>query len=340
MSADGFRKSLCLAGLLLFGAAGPLHTEENDLDGEAYEASWLRLMDARRGPQNLMDLMAASDWLEMKASLKSGESFDDLKAWIESQGVFEPVFKALRSYTAPRRKTVSNVANHANARKTISDEAIEKQYDWFVRHRVHLEEMAERTRVNPEILAAICYAETRLSQYRLPHLAVDAVFTLNGLLENGILSNEESQRGRIKRLKRLARASLLSLWRFERDHDFAVRRIRSSWAGAVGPMQLMPFNFHYLSDGDGDGIIDPENMLDSLTGAASFLNAKGWGARQNWLFRQNLNDAELVGILLKYNSSTPYAEGVLEAAKRLRELILKKESESASGLKPVGTSQE
>lgn len=340
MSAEIFRKSLCLVGLLLFGAAGPLHSEENDLEREAYEASWLRLMEARKESQHLLDLMSASDWFEMESSLKSGESSEDLKAWIEAQGEFEPVFKALRSYTAPRRQKVSDTANHANARKTISEEAVEKQYDWFLQHREHLEDMAERTRVNPEILAAICYAETRLSEYRLPHLAVDAVFTLNGLLENGILSNEEDQRDRLKRLKRLARASLLSLWRFERDHGFAVRKIRSSWAGAVGPMQLMPFNFYHLSDGDGDGIVDPENMLDSLTGAASFLKAKGWGARQNWLFRQNLNDAELVGILLKYNSSTPYAEGVLEAAKRLRALILKKEGESTLELIPMGASQE
>jgi membrane-bound lytic murein transglycosylase B len=78
---------------------------------------------------------------------------------------------------------------------------------------------------------------------------------------------------------------------------------RVVYARAVGPMQFLPGTWaHYASDGDGDGIADPQNLFDSTLAAARYLCSGGLNLRE---------PAQVMAAILRYNNSMPYALNVL-----------------------------
>ncbi|NKU14875.1 lytic transglycosylase [Rhodococcus hoagii] len=72
---------------------------------------------------------------------------------------------------------------------------------------------------------------------------------------------------------------------------------------AVGPMQFIPSTWvRYASDGNGDGVADPNNVFDATLSAARYLCAGGL----------NLNDpSQLTRAVLRYNNSSTYMANVL-----------------------------
>jgi hypothetical protein len=78
---------------------------------------------------------------------------------------------------------------------------------------------------------------------------------------------------------------------------------RVIYARAVGPMQFLPGTWsRYASDGDGDGVADPQNLYDATLAAARYLCSGGL----------NLRDVSQVqAAILRYNHSMPYARNVL-----------------------------
>jgi membrane-bound lytic murein transglycosylase B len=76
-----------------------------------------------------------------------------------------------------------------------------------------------------------------------------------------------------------------------------------SYARAMGPMQFLPGTWaRYASDGDGDGVADPQNLYDSTVAAARYLCSG----------RLNLRDqSQVMTAILRYNNSIPYARNVL-----------------------------
>ena len=55
---------------------------------------------------------------------------------------------------------------------------------------------------------------------------------------------------------------------------------RVSYARAMGPMQFLPGTWaRYASDGDGDGVADPQNLYDSTLAAARYLCSGGLNLR-------------------------------------------------------------
>src|ERR1700727_107783 len=76
-----------------------------------------------------------------------------------------------------------------------------------------------------------------------------------------------------------------------------------SYARAIGPMQFLPGTWaRYASDGDGDGIADPQNLYDSTLAAARYLSSGGLNLR---------DPAGVMSAILRYNNSMPYAQNVL-----------------------------
>ncbi len=78
---------------------------------------------------------------------------------------------------------------------------------------------------------------------------------------------------------------------------------RVTYARAMGPMQFLPGTWaRFASDGDGDGIADPQNVFDATLAAARYLCSGGL----------NLRDAnQVMAAILRYNNSVPYAQNVL-----------------------------
>jgi membrane-bound lytic murein transglycosylase B len=78
---------------------------------------------------------------------------------------------------------------------------------------------------------------------------------------------------------------------------------RVSYARAMGPMQFLPGTWaRYASDGDGDGVADPQNLYDSTLAAARYLCSGGLNLR---------DQSQVMAAILRYNNSIPYARNVL-----------------------------
>jgi membrane-bound lytic murein transglycosylase B len=78
---------------------------------------------------------------------------------------------------------------------------------------------------------------------------------------------------------------------------------RITYARAMGPMQFLPGTWaHYASDGDGDGVADPQNLYDSTLAAARYLCSGGLNLR---------DPSQVMAAILRYNNSMPYAQNVL-----------------------------
>jgi membrane-bound lytic murein transglycosylase B len=78
---------------------------------------------------------------------------------------------------------------------------------------------------------------------------------------------------------------------------------RVTYARAMGPMQFLPGTWaKYASDGDGDGIADPQNLFDATLAAARYLCSGGLNLR---------DPSQVMAAILRYNNSMSYAQNVL-----------------------------
>jgi membrane-bound lytic murein transglycosylase B len=78
---------------------------------------------------------------------------------------------------------------------------------------------------------------------------------------------------------------------------------RVTYARAMGPMQFLPGTWaRYASDGDGDGVADPQNLYDATLAAARYLCSGGLNLR---------DQSQVMSAILRYNNSMPYAQNVL-----------------------------
>ena len=76
-----------------------------------------------------------------------------------------------------------------------------------------------------------------------------------------------------------------------------------SYARAMGPMQFLPGTWaRYASDGDADGVADPQNLYDATLAAARYLCSGGLDLR---------DPSQALSAILRYNNSMPYARNVL-----------------------------
>jgi hypothetical protein len=68
-------------------------------------------------------------------------------------------------------------------------------------------------------------------------------------------------------------------------------------------MQFLPGTWaHFASDGDGDGVADPQNVYDATLAAARYLCSGGLNLR---------DQSQVLSSILRYNNSMPYAQNVL-----------------------------
>jgi membrane-bound lytic murein transglycosylase B len=78
----------------------------------------------------------------------------------------------------------------------------------------------------------------------------------------------------------------------------------ATWDHAVGPMQFIPATWRELaSDGNGDGVKDPQNLYDAVLTAAAHLCLREPG--------NYADEAQLRRALMRYNASAAYVDDVL-----------------------------
>ena len=83
------------------------------------------------------------------------------------------------------------------------------------------------------------------------------------------------------RREKFFREQFLTALQIVEREGIAPQEMLGSWAGAMGQVQFIPTSYwQYARDGDGDGRVDIwNNVDDSLTSAAHYLEASGWRAQ-------------------------------------------------------------
>lgn len=135
------------------------------------------------------------------------------------------------------------------------------------KHRDTLAAIEKQFGVDRYSLLAIWGRETAYGQHKLRHDAIQVLATLA----------YAGRRAELFRQELLAALQLL-------EQGMPRRKMRSSWAGAMGLTQFMPSEFaSFAKDFDGDGNADVfTSVPDALASAAAQLQGKGWVRGLSW----------------------------------------------------------
>jgi lytic murein transglycosylase len=140
----------------------------------------------------------------------------------------------------------------------------------LARHRAALDAIERRTGVPGPILIALWGRETAFSTAPLPHDALRALAT-------------QAFTGR--RAERF-RGELVAAFVLIERGLVTRAQLRGSWAGALGPMQMLPSDIlRFGTDGDGDGRVDVwRSIPDALATTAARLQQDGWRRGGRWAY--------------------------------------------------------
>ncbi len=118
-------------------------------------------------------------------------------------------------------------------------------------------------------------------------------------------SEEEKAKKRLNRIKNNAVNSLIALLRESKKNKLDPLKQLGSWGGAIGYVQFMPFNLHYIVDGDKNGEKDLYTFPDAIFSCANFLNKVG-------KYKSDENSRQRA--IYRYNPSENYVKGVIAYA--------------------------
>jgi lytic murein transglycosylase len=135
------------------------------------------------------------------------------------------------------------------------------------KHKTTLDRIEKEIGVSRHAVLAIWGRETAFGAYKLKHDAIRVLATL-------------AYAGRRSELFRNELLDALRLIEGGMDR----KRMRSSWAGAIGLTQFMPSEFFkHARDFDGDGKVNLfTSVPDALASAAQQMAGKGWVTGQTW----------------------------------------------------------
>ncbi len=126
--------------------------------------------------------------------------------------------------------------------------------------------------VGREILVAILRIETNFGRVKGHYPIFNSLLTM-ALIENRRSGWAEEELG-----------CLLLMCREEKKDPFS---IKGSWAGAFGVPQFVPSSYlKYGVDGNGDGIVDLDNLADAFASIANYLKSFGWSRQNSWKKRK------------------------------------------------------
>jgi len=130
-----------------------------------------------------------------------------------------------------------------------------------------LDRIESMTGVDRNIVVAIWGRETAYGSHTSGHDAIRALAT----------------QAYVGRRKEKFRAELLYALKMLQD-GIPRKKMRSSWAGAIGLTQFLPSEYYqHADDGDGDGKVDLfDSVPDALASAARQLANKGWVRDLRW----------------------------------------------------------
>jgi len=177
-----------------------------------------------------------------------------------------PKFTGKPEEPSKRQAEFSSPANYFNE-ASIAALAAQGKAE-MKRWRGILARIEKRYGVPPGILLAMWARESNYGRATIPYDAVRNLATLSFM----------GRRPETFRPELLAALVML-----QRGHVTRAQ-MKSSWAGAMGLMQMLPSQFlDYAVDFDGDGREDIwSSVPDALASAADFLKSRGWRSGEAW----------------------------------------------------------
>lgn len=143
------------------------------------------------------------------------------------------------------------------------------------KYKSSLDRIEKLTGVERDIVVAIWGRETSYGSFKLRHDAIRALAT----------------QAYVGRRKDMFRKELLYALKMLQD-GVPRKKMRSSWAGAIGLTQFLPSEYYsHADDGDGDGKVDLfDSVPDALASAARQLANKGWVPGLRWGYEARVPD--------------------------------------------------
>ena len=165
----------------------------------------------------------------------------------------------------------------------VSERRIRDGREFYALHRPLLEEVAKRSGVPGEIIAAIVGVESSYGRVSGQFRALDALATL----AFDYPARASYFRGELEQFLLLAKSA-----------GFDPLTVSSSYAGALGAPQFMPRAYReYARDGDGDGRIDLWNdWSDIFASVAHYFIAYGWRPGEPISAEAELWDPDVEGL--------------------------------------------
>ncbi len=174
--------------------------------------------------------------------------------------------KTLTRYQGKRKVGATDFSWHRYKSKILIPESIALGRKFMRRYRKWLNLASRRYHVAPEIITAFIRVETKFGMYGSEYPVWDSLVTL-GLNPN--------------RKHRFFRGELTKVLLLSRKNHLDVRKLRGSFAGAMGCVQQVPsIQLRYGVDLNGDGRKDPNDMRDCIGSIAYFLHKNGWSDRR------------------------------------------------------------
>lgn len=161
---------------------------------------------------------------------------------------------------------VKTFAQYLNAR--VTSNRVERGRELYAEHREFLRELTGKYGVPGHYLIAFWGLETNYGSYLGKMPTLDSLATLACDTRRSTFFTGEL---------------LTALELVQRD-QLEPKRMRGSWAGAMGHTQFMPSTYARAAvDGDGDGRIDLwGSHRDALASGARFLQSLGWKRELRW----------------------------------------------------------
>lgn len=161
--------------------------------------------------------------------------------------------------------------------RTVSQGRIDKGRGLYAQHRDLLRAVEQAFGVQARFLVAFWGIETDFGRVEGGFNVVEALATL---AYDGRRSS-------------YFRGELMNALRIIEEGNVEAKRMRGSWAGAMGQCQFMPSTFvNYAIDYDGDGKRDIWTSLPDVFGsAANYLSKSGWRMGETWGRRVRLPGA-------------------------------------------------
>jgi membrane-bound lytic murein transglycosylase B len=228
--------------------------------------------------------------------------------------------KLKRLFSDPRAAFLPDVLNrnatHVETKEQyrphFNKESVIRIKSFHRKHLAVLKKGADKYGVPAEIITAILKVETDLGE-RVGERSVFNTFWSLSLGDNQTIQLEVNASDSSHHIKKMirrakwARKELRNLLYVVEENRKDPFKMLGSWAGAFGLSQFIPSSYRsYARDGDGDEIIDLENLADAASSIANYLKQNGWKSSHS------LNQKKKV--IMRYNQSSEYAEAVLSIA--------------------------